>query len=125
MHLFQGDGDIDKLQPQKAATPISGRCEPARAFQDHRPNAVVDEKSCMDGSDLNAQRVSAMEVVVKKLRREGDKQGIGPDEVTVRTGSEMLDQFQPWFFSVAFPFVFKGNMAMPDLEGRSRYRRSD
>ena len=68
VHLFHTDNAIDKLQPQKAATPVPGRCDAGDAFAHVRPNAVVDEKSCGDGADLNAQRVSAVEAVVERLR---------------------------------------------------------
>ena len=39
----------------------------------------------------------------------------------------MVDQFQPWYFGVAFAFVFKYCTGMPDMpewSQKERYRRS-
>ena len=38
----------------------------------------------------------------------------------------MIDQFQPWYFGIAFAFLFKYCTGMPDMPAfakRSRYRR--
>ncbi len=44
----------------------------------------------------------------------------------VVTGNSMIDQFQPWYFGVAFAFCFKYCVGMPDLPAfaqRPRHRR--
>ena len=46
----------------------------------------------------------------------------------VRTGNVMIDQFVPWYFSVAFSFIFTYQCGMPDMPAfakQPRYRRSD
>ena len=45
----------------------------------------------------------------------------------VTTGSAMLDQFVPWYFGVAFAFVFKYCAGVPDMPewcSQPRYRRT-
>ena len=44
------------------------------------------------------------------------------------TGNVMIDQFQPWFFGVAFAFLFKYCTGMPDIPEyfeKERYRRDE
>ena len=43
------------------------------------------------------------------------------------TGNVMIDQFQPWYFGIAFAFLFKYCTGMPDMYDfaeRVRYRRT-
>ena len=48
-----------------------------------------------------------MQTLVKKLGAESGEKGKQKQEVAARTGSKMLDQFQPWHFAVAFAFCFR------------------
>ena len=44
----------------------------------------------------------------------------------VQTGNIIMDQFQPWYFGVAFAFCFKYCTGMPDMPAfakRPRHRR--
>lgn len=46
----------------------------------------------------------------------------------VITGNNMVDQFQPWYFGVAFAFLFKYCTGMPDMPSyleKQRYRRPE
>jgi hypothetical protein len=46
----------------------------------------------------------------------------------VTTGTQMINQFEPWFFAIAFPFCFKYGVGMPDMPEwteRSRHRRAE
>ena len=48
--------------------------------------------------------------------------------VVVITGSAMIDQFNPWYFGVAFAFLFKYCTGMPDMPAfaeKTRHRRAD
>ena len=50
------------------------------------------------------------------------------DKFKVVTGNVLLDQFVPWYFGIAFAFLFKYCIGMPDLEKWSsipRHRRQD
>ena len=115
------------------------------------------EKSSQPEADVNAQRISALRTVTEKLghfsvgdtgtagqndarqvdlvggapSREASEQqqpgGLMPNTHIVTTGSAMLDQFVPWYFGVAFAFLFKYCAGMPDMPEWSpqpRHRRS-
>ena len=115
------------------------------------------EKSSQPEADVNAQRISALRTVTEKLghfsvgdtgtagqnvarqvdlvggapSREASEQqqpgGLLPNTHIVTTGSAMLDQFVPWYFGVAFAFLFKYCTGMPDMPEWSpqpRHRRS-
>ena len=50
----------------------------------------------------------------------------GTERFFVTTGNAMVDQFEPWYFGVAFAFIFKYCTGMPDMPAFSRkipYRR--
>ena len=63
----RSDASLDKLQPQKAATPIGGRTNEIDAFKGSRPNAVTDERAGIEGGDINSKSVSAIHTLVQKL----------------------------------------------------------
>ena len=45
----------------------------------------------------------------------------------MKTGNVMIDQFVPWYFGIAFAFIFTYNTGFPDMPAftrRPRYRRS-
>ena len=84
-----------------------------------KPNAVVNEKSSREEFDVNAQQVEAIQNLATRLRCE---------QVEARTGNMMIDQFVPWYFSVAFSFIFTYRARMPDMPAfakHPRYRRND
>ena len=120
IHILELQRSLDNLIANKNASPASGRVDEKNAFDHCRPNAVVDEKSSTEGGDINARRITALTTIVDQLQT--DKEG-GQGDIVVSTGSDMLDQFQPWFFSIAFAFCFKSGIACPDLKKRNRYRR--
>ena len=71
IRLIAHDEDLDKVQIQKAATPVDGRSDLPRAAEllaQSRPNAVVLEKSSYDEADINAQRISALHNAAEQLR---------------------------------------------------------
>jgi len=89
--LLPYDSDIDKLQVQKAATPVDKSNtleETARAVANSKPNGVVLEKSSYDDADINTQRVAALRHFSAKL---------GADEAdgaSAQTGSESEEDEQ-------------------------------
>ena len=131
--LLPYDEDLDYLQPQKNATPSApaGSLATVEARMQHaKPNAVVLEKSCAPAGDVNAQGVDAICVLAEQTRdanqRGLDKSGTQGLEVT--TGSRMLDQFEPWYFGVAFAYIFKYCTGLPDApewSGKPRWRRKE
>jgi len=136
--LLPHDDSLDQVLVQKAADPARGRGsveEVAERMNDSQPNAVVDEKSSNDASDINAQRIAALRHLTTKLRpgRSDDPDTVSESapkarRISITTGSQMVDQFTPWYFGVAFAFLFKLCTGMPDgpafLE-KERYRRSE
>ena len=77
------------------------------------------KKSCTDEFDVNAQQVEAIQNLASRIRCE---------RMEARTGNAMIDQFVPWYFSVAFSFIFTYQAGMPDMPAfakHPRYRRSD
>ena len=96
------DEDIDKLVPQKAATPVDRRTSVGESgelindpFEDLRPHAVVQEQCGSGHTDLNEQHLQALSSVVGMLGNEHQAGGDGEatDEVPqvstliVRTGN--------------------------------------
>ena len=52
---------------------------------------------------------------------------MAPKKIAVSTGNVMLDQFEPWYFGVAFSFMFSFCTGMPDrpaFQNKSSYRRA-
>ena len=50
------------------------------------------------------------------------------DHLVVTKGDAMIDQFQPWFFGVAFALLFKFCTGMPDVPQfaeKERFRRAE
>ena len=117
----------DKLQPQKAAAPVDGRAavvDAGRIFAEQRPRAIVAEGN----RDPEAHRieVAALADMQDKLTPTAAK--MGASTLEVRTGNQLIDQFQPYYFAVAFPFCFKYATACPDVrnttqEGDGLFRR--
>ena len=150
IRLLPHDTHLDNILVQKAATPIGGRSDLEGAghmVSTTKPNGVVLEKSSYDEADINAQRVEALRLLVTKLRLEGaSNPGIddhrkeetdaggasntgGEPRVMpymMATGNNLVDQFNPWYFGIAFAFLFKYCTGMPDMPAfaeKHRYRR--
>jgi len=111
MHLVKisnEDDTLDRIQIQKEATPVAGRCQSqadaARIFATLSPNAVVCERSSEDGVDVVAQRAAAFQDIGTQLEK--NEQGVakqaprsGPKKapkIAVSAGNSMIDQFKPW-----------------------------
>ena len=111
MHLVKisnEDDTLDRIQIQKEATPVAGRCQShadaARIFATLAPNAVVCERSSEDGVDVVAQRAAAFQAIGSQLEK--NEQGVAKQapksgtqkasKIAVSAGNSMLDQFKPW-----------------------------
>jgi len=167
--LLPLDDSMDKIQVQKAATPVNAPSDLEQAateLQRVRPNGVVLEKSSLDEADINVQRVTALKHMTGKLGlassdsessmshpssaseasseddRHGEEKCLAGgvrDSSTAQTkkkkvnkyalvtGNKLIDQFEPWYFGVAFAFLFKYCTGMPDPPAfmkKARHRRS-
>ena len=108
LHLIKikdDDDSLDRIQVQKEATPVPGRCqsdaEAAQIFKDIAPNAVVCERSTADGVDVVAQRAAAFQDIGAQLEKgsqqKASKRGTAKAaKISVSTGNSMIDQFKPW-----------------------------
>ena len=132
------DSSLDKIQVQKEATPVPGRCQnnadAKHIFEALAPNAVVCERRNEDGIDVVAQRAAALQDIGSRLergaagvlKRPASAAGKQPVKVAVSAGNVMVDQFKPWYYGVAFAFLFSFCTGMPDypaFQEKQRYRR--
>ena len=107
----------DKLQPQKQAAPREAPLEdPAAAgaaFAAQRPRVVAAEgrRAC----DAQEAAKGALEGLAAELA--GPTQA-GMQTLEVRAGNQLLDQFQPAYWSMAFCFLFPYGTAQPDVHNR-------
>ena len=120
------DGALNQIIRQKAATPVREAMPSHDLAEEFRhmmkPNAVVAEKTSIGLTDVNASHVSALQATATKGTGEGEE----VPEYVLRTGNKLLDQFQPKYFGIAFPYVFKYCTGMPDppaWSATARFRR--
>eukprot|EP00438_Fugacium_kawagutii_P006753 Skav200266 [mRNA] locus=scaffold4437:38715:48406:+ [translate_table: standard] len=127
--ILTNDGSLERVQRQKAAAPVNDQLTPEQARREFtrmlKPNAIVLEKTSGGFHDVNAKHVSTLETVVEQTTpvAQTDLQ-----QITLYTGTKLLDQFQPCYFALAFPFVFPYGLGMPDppqWSGRTRPRRAE
>jgi hypothetical protein len=62
---------FEKLNVQKAATPVAAMKDPdtiKQSFKDERPSAVARDESSAEGADIEERRTSALFSAVKQLR---------------------------------------------------------
>ena len=116
------DDSHDKLQPQKAATPCDGRDDPSNAgktFAEQRARAIVAEGISLE--DAQNTSLAALHSLETKLTPKVPR-AEAPLPLEVRTGNQFVDQFEPWYFAVAFPFCFKYGTAGPDVTNTVRHQ---
>ena len=111
------DNAQDKLQPQKAATPCDGMQDLGAAgecFAAQRPRAAVAEGSA--NQDPNLVATAALQELQADLgARPTRAAGSQVQNLEIRTGNRLVDQFQPLYFATAFCFCFQYGTACPDV----------
>ena len=96
-----------------------------------RWNGVVLETSSTDEIGVNAQCNAALQHLLAELKTSPTPISLAAlkaKRIEMKTGNEMLDQFQPYDVGVAFSFIFSYCTAMPDPPAfmrRPRHRRTD
>ena len=126
----EGQDVEDKLQPQKAATPVDAPqidlAEAGNSFAAQRPRAVVAEgRAAADAHDASK---GALEDMAESLK---PKAPPTVQTLEVRASNQLLDQFQPCYWSIAFCFLFKHATAEPDVvnhlkqQGQSRRKKGN
>lgn len=95
------DNAQDKLQPQKAATPCDGMQDLGAAgecFAAQRPRAAVAEGSA--NQDPNLVATAALQELQADLgARPTRAAGSQVQNLEIRTGNRLVDQFQPLYFA--------------------------
>ena len=108
----------DKLQPQKQAAPREAPVEDfaaaGAAFAAQRPKIVAAEGR--RAHDAQEAAKGALEELVEELT--GPTTQAGMQTLEVRAGNQLLDQFQPAYWSMAFCFLFQRGTAQPDVHNR-------
>ena len=124
------DDNLQLIEKQKVAAPVAVPAtvqEAARDLALKRPNAVVMERTGLEAIDYEAQRLEAVralaEIAEEDLRDVGSEQEDGPaPEMDVVSRSTPMNQFAPWYFGVAFAYMFQYCTAMPDPPGWGEFR---
>ena len=107
---------LDRMRPQKAATPHEVPVRLEEAFADARPNAVAMEKSSSNAEDSIASSSHAWACMANAI--DGNH-----GDLVVTTSSEMMSLFSPDVLAIAYPFLFKSAVACPDSEKGNKSRR--
>ena len=120
--LLPCDDNLSDVDRQKVAAPMAVPEtveEVAIELDMRRPNAVVLEKTSASGFDFEEQQRAALRALAEeaeedRMRDRVEEDGQAPSKEVV-VGSEAIDQFAPWYFGVAFAYLFKYCTAMPDV----------
>ena len=133
VHVLPNDDSLDKLQVQKAATPVDGRqkietdadMEKAQEyFKDQIPNAVVMERSSKEAVDLNELMLDGVRNFAGKLDRaaaESAQQDFLNPEQKVRTRqARQRRKLQVYLTSAAYFNIYQ--LLTPYVEAKD-YRQ--
>ena len=104
LKLLPHDNNLEKVIPQKAATPVGGRVPTVEAFQHVRPHAVLQEQCGTTHTDLNERHVESLKHVTELLNNPAVAHGPAMPGLIIKTGEDLVNQYRPNFFSIAFPF---------------------
>lgn len=121
------DDSHDKLSPQKAAAPTDGLRAISSAgaqFAAQRPRAAVPEGQ--SNQDATQSCKAALKDLSDALATDTSKH---KDEslrtLEVRTGNNLMDQFQQAYFAIAFCFCFQYATAFPDVSNTTQQHLAD
>ncbi|CAE7580167.1 unnamed protein product [Symbiodinium sp. CCMP2592] len=133
--LLESDEATELLYKQKNAAPIAEPDTVDEAILElslQRPNAVVLEKSGCDVIDGEGQQEAALRALAEDIAPDqlaeedcDDALAEQADETVperqIVSSTTPMDQFAPWYFGVAFAFLFKYCTAMPDPPNYGKY----
>ena len=147
IRLLPLDQAHDALQPNKNATPVQGEVamsEVSKEMACTRINGVVGEASSFNLGDDAARVRSCLSETTRRLGKEfkpsgsdsdgeadgGVDDGAGShrvvDRIGVKTGSHLIDQYEPVYWGTAFAFTFSYYCGFPDMPAflhKPRHRR--
>ncbi|CAE7244158.1 pfh1 [Symbiodinium natans] len=125
IETMQDSDDWGKLQPQKAATPVDHPHEDmhkaGEIFASQRAQGILAEGRSEERENQNAVAVAALNNLREQLTTQPRKK---TDTLEVRTGNQLIDQFQPMYFATAFCFCFSHATACPDVQD-TRTRKAE
>ena len=125
IETMQDSDDWGKLQPQKAATPVDHPHEDmhkaGEIFASQRAQGILAEGRSEERENQNAVAVAALNNLREQLTTQPHKK---TDTLEVRTGNQLIDQFQPMYFATAFCFCFSHATACPDVQD-TRTRKAE
>ena len=121
--VMSNDGHLGHIKRSKAAAPVAEEQSLADVLAEFtcsmKPNAVVNEKSVTGHGDHEAMTKAALHHISEMV----EPKSATVQTLKIKTGQQVLDQFEPWYFGVAFAFVFKYCLGMPDLPAWSKKPR--
>ena len=117
VHSAGEDGGLTKILNQKAATPHKISADPAEACLGQRPNVISMQRDGKAENDELLVNANAWASLAQRL-------GEGAN-MTITTGTDMLDTFTGEFLSRAFPFVYKSQLGQPDSTHEASLRKQN
>jgi hypothetical protein len=143
--LEKSSNDEADLQAQKmsALRHFATKCvnRVGEAASDSEGEATEDEVAAQEKSSSDFGRAAACpkkkpRIAASRAVRDGDAAKIASEygmakkveRLAIGAGNAMIDQFEPWYFGVVFPFIFKYCTGMPDppaFSKKQRFRRKD
>ena len=121
--VMSNDEQLGHIKRSKAAAPVAEEQPLADVLAEFtcsmKPNAVVNEKSVTGHGDHEAMTKAALHHISEMV----EPKSATVQTLKIKTGQQVLDQFEPWYFGVAFAFVFKYCLGMPDLPAWSKKPR--
>ncbi|CAK0877809.1 unnamed protein product [Prorocentrum cordatum] len=134
------EGDINAQRIEAVRTFVQ-RLDEERAHGDANGTSDSSEEEGGDGTTERARKrvrvregagpgaeQTSREAAERVMLEQATTEGKRVDRLRVRTGNVMMDQFEPWYFGVAFAFLFKYCTGMPDgpeFMKRPRHRRGN
>eukprot|EP00662_Eupelagonemidae_sp_cell21_P057718 gene57718-biopygen74271 len=87
-----------------------------------RPIGLVEGEAATDSGIRDARSVEQLQ---QSLEQQSGKLEVDQSQtkITLTNGSEMLDQFVPWFATIAFPFLLPLGAGGADFYGKERRRK--
>eukprot|EP00662_Eupelagonemidae_sp_cell21_P057504 gene57504-biopygen24620 len=87
-----------------------------------RPIGLVEGEAATDSGIRDARSVEQLQQSLEQRAGKLDADG-QRTKITLTNGSEMLDQFVPWFATIAFPFLLPLGTGGADFYGKERRRK--
>ena len=114
--------ELEKGEVREPAEQVCTHAASPQAWPQTAPGlkeSALGKSSNARCKEINGQRDDPVEQEIEGGRK--------VERLAVITGNQLIDQFQPWYFGIAFAFLFKYCIGMPDMpqwSRKPRYRRN-